>query len=188
MLLCYAGSVLGSIWGQEQYVQGQAPGRCQLSQQGFPFDIYLKKFTIDHYKDGTPKQYTSVIEVLSANQKRMEKVVSVNHPLNYQGVKIYQASYGYQLQGAVRDDKNSFDFNIEEGKRILLGGPAQLELEVQWPRYVVYSKGLPFSMGMAELGEPIKLLQTEVVFTNRTTYSGLHVKKDPRFAFYLGRI
>ncbi|GAB6181945.1 cytochrome c biogenesis protein ResB [Desulfotomaculum defluvii] len=179
MIFIIAGSVVGAIWGHEQYVEVTAPGRAELSQQGFPFDIQVKKFSIEQYEDGTPKQYTSLIEVLLANEKKLEKAVSVNHPLNYQGVKIYQTSYGYQLQGAVRDEKHTFNFNIEEGERILLGGPAQLELEVRWPRYVVYSNGMPFSMGIAELEVPIDLMDNQVVFTNRTPYTGLQIKKDP---------
>ena len=179
MVFVIAGSVVGAVWGQDLYVEVPAPGQSELSKQGFPFDIKVKKFTIDQHEDGTPKQYTSLIEVSSANEKKLEKAVSVNNPLNYQGVKIYQTSYGYQLQGAVRDEKHTFNFNIEEGERILLGGPAQLELEVRWPRYVVYSNGMPFSMGIAELREPINLMENQVVFSNRTAYTGLHVKKDP---------
>jgi len=68
---------------------------------------------------------------------------------------------------------------VEEGERIFLGGPARLELEVHWPRYFVFSQGVPFTMGIAELGEPVRLLNKEVVFTNRIPYTGLQVKKDP---------
>ncbi|MEG6522211.1 cytochrome c biogenesis protein ResB [Desulfotomaculum sp. 1211_IL3151] len=179
MVFVIAGGVAGAVWGQELYVKVPVPGRSELSKQGFPFDINVKKFTIDQHEDGTPKQYTSLIEVSLANEKKLEKAVSVNNPLHYQGVKIYQTSYGYQLQGAIRDEKHTFNFNIEEGERILLGGPARLELEVRWPRYVVYSNGMPFSMGIAELQEPIHLMESQVVFTNRIAYTGLRVKKDP---------
>lgn len=179
IILVIIGSAVGGIWGQEKYVQVEVPGEVKLSQEGFPFDFRVKKFHMETYQDGTPKQYNSLLEVISANESKLEKAVSVNHPLNYQGVKIYQTSYGYNLHGAVREEKRSFDFKLQEGERIYLGGPGQFELEVQWPRYFVYSKGVPFTMGMAEIGEPIKLLNIEVVITDRIPYTGLQVKKDP---------
>lgn len=183
MVLVIVGSVVGGIWGQEKYVQVEVPGEAKLSQEGFPFDLRVKKFHMDTYQDGSPKQYNSLLQVISANESKLEKAVSVNHPLDYQGVKVYQTSYGYFLQGAVREERRSFDFKLQEGERIFLGGPGQFELEVQWPRYYVYSNGVPFTMGIAELGEPIKLLNIEVVLTDRSPYTGLQVKKDPGLPF-----
>lgn len=179
MVLVIAGSVVGGAWGHSQFYQVEVPGQAKLTGDGFPFDLNVKKFTVDTYEDGTARQYTSLVEVISANQGKLEKAVSVNQPLNHQGVKVYQTSFGYYLQGAVRQEDRSFDFKVEEGESIFLGGPAQLELVAEWPRYFIFSRGLPFSMGIAELGEPIKLLDMEVVFTDRTTYTGLDVKKDP---------
>ncbi|AQS60492.1 cytochrome C biogenesis protein ResB [Desulforamulus ferrireducens] len=179
MVFVIAGSVIGGIWGQENYYEVEVPGKALLTQDGYPFDLNIKKFHIDTYEDGSAKQYTSTVEVLSANEKLLEKAVSVNRPLHYQGVKVYQTAYGYHLQGAVRDVNRSFDFAVEEGDRIFLGGSAHLELAVQWPRYFIFSNGVPFTMGIAELGEPIQILDKEIVFTNRTTYTGLQVKKDP---------
>lgn len=179
MVLVIAGSVVGGAWSHSQFYQVEVPGQAKLTRDGFPFDLNVKKFTVDTYEDGTARQYTSLVEVISANQGKLEKAVSVNKPLHYEGTKVYQTSFGYYLQGAVRQENRSFDFKVEEGEKIFLGGPAQLELGVEWPRYFIFSRGLPFTMGIAELGEPIKLLDMEVVFTDRTTYTGLDVKKDP---------
>ena len=179
MVLVIAGSVVGGAFGQEKYYEVAVPGKALLSRDGYPFDLNIKKFHVDTYEDGTAKQYTSSVEVLSANQTALEKTVSVNNPLHYQGIKVYQTAFGYHLQGAVRDENRSVDFEVEEGDSIFLGGPAKLELAVQWPRYYVFSNGVPFTMGIAELGEPINILSKEIVFTNRSTYTGLQVKKDP---------
>lgn len=183
MILVIIGSMVGTVWGKETFVQVEVPGKARLTQEGFPFDLEIKKFHMDTYEDGTPKQYTSRIGLISANQIKLEKDVSVNHPLSHQGVKIYQTSYGYTVMGAVREEQRSFDFKIEEGEKVYLGGPGQFELAVEWPRYYVYSQGIPFTMGIAELGEPIKLLNIEVVLTNRLPFTGLQVKKDPGLPF-----
>ncbi len=179
MVFVIAGSVVGGVFGQEKYYEVAVPGKALLTHDGYPFDLNIKKFQVDTHEDGTAKQYTSHVEVLSANQKALEKTVSVNNPLQYQGVKVYQTAFGYHLQGAVKDENQSVDFDVEEGDHISLGGPAKLELAVQWPRYYVFSNGVPFTMGIAELGEPIHILSQEIVFTKRTTYTGLQVKKDP---------
>lgn len=179
MVFVIAGSVAGGVFGQEKYYEVEVPGKALLSRDGYPFDLNIKKFHVDTYEDGSAKQYTSSVEVLSANDKILEKAVSVNKPLHYQGVKVYQTAFGYHLQGAMRDENRNVNFSVEEGDSIFLGGSAHLELAVQWPRYFIFSNGVPFTMGIAELGEPINILDKEIVFTNRTTYTGLQVKKDP---------
>lgn len=179
LVLIIVGSVVGGLWGHRGYYEVEVPGTLKLTQDGFPFDLQVKKFNVETYQDGSPKQYTSWLEVLTNNRPVIQRAISVNHPLNYQGVKVYQTSYGYILQGAVRDGQHSFDFKVQEGQRIFIGGPTKLELEVQWPRYLVYSEGVPYTMGIAQLNEPVKLLNAEIVFTNRIPYTGLQVKTDP---------
>lgn len=179
LVLIIAGSVIGGIWSHSRYYEVKVPGLAHITRDGFPFDLEVKRFSVQRYEDGSPRQYTSLLGVVTANQPVLEKAVSVNNPLHYQGVKVYQTAFGYSLQGAVRDGVHSFDFEVEEGQRISLGGPARLELEIHWPRYIVYSKGIPFTMGIVELKKPVKLLDKEVVITARTPYTGLEVKSDP---------
>ncbi len=63
--------------------------------QELPFALHLKKFHIDHYSTGQPKSFAS--DVVVTDKKSGEKVVAtieVNKPLIYDGVAIYQASFG----------------------------------------------------------------------------------------------
>ncbi|MCE5181712.1 MAG: cytochrome c biogenesis protein ResB [Betaproteobacteria bacterium] len=63
--------------------------------QDLPFQIQLKKFRIEHYATGQPKSFESDIVITDPDAKKaFEGTVSVNHPIIYKGVAIYQASFG----------------------------------------------------------------------------------------------
>lgn len=63
--------------------------------QELPFDIMLKKFRVEHYPTGQPKSFESDITLIDkATNETVTKTISVNHPLIYKGVAIYQASFG----------------------------------------------------------------------------------------------
>ena len=62
--------------------------------QELPFSVSLKKFHIDHYENGMPKRFASDIVVTDdASGESFEHTIEVNHPLEYRGVLMYQASF-----------------------------------------------------------------------------------------------
>lgn len=65
-----------------------------LLLQELPFSIELKKFIVEHYSTGMPKLFASdiVIHDLATGQAKPARV-EVNHPVNYQGIEIYQSSF-----------------------------------------------------------------------------------------------
>ncbi len=64
--------------------------------QDLPFKIGLTKFHIEHYSTGQPKAFASDITIIDkkTNRPLLAHTVTVNHPLIYDGVAIYQASFG----------------------------------------------------------------------------------------------
>jgi cytochrome c biogenesis protein len=62
--------------------------------QPLPFDIELKKFSVDYYATGMPKRFASDIVIHDA-RKQVNKAftVEVNHPVVYDGVTIFQSSF-----------------------------------------------------------------------------------------------
>lgn len=70
--------------------------------QELPFTIALKDFRIEHYPTGQPKSFESDIEIYDADLKTpLKHTISVNHPLIYKGIAIYQSSFedgGSKLQ------------------------------------------------------------------------------------------
>lgn len=62
--------------------------------QELPFTVALKQFRIEHYSTGQPKNFESDLELFDASGKKIkEATIAVNHPLIYDGVAIYQASF-----------------------------------------------------------------------------------------------
>lgn len=68
--------------------------------QDLPFDIELKKFSVDYYPTGMPKSFASDIVIHDGATTR-EATVKVNEPVIHRGVAIYQSSFedgGSKLQ------------------------------------------------------------------------------------------
>jgi cytochrome c biogenesis protein len=62
--------------------------------QPLPFDIELRKFTVDYYATGMPKRFASDIVIHDPRQPEPKAfTVEVNHPVVYDGVTIFQSSF-----------------------------------------------------------------------------------------------
>lgn len=70
--------------------------------QELPFSIALKDFRIQHYATGQPKSFESDLLIIDPELKEpLAHTISVNHPLIYKGVAIYQSDFqdgGSKLQ------------------------------------------------------------------------------------------
>jgi cytochrome c biogenesis protein len=63
--------------------------------QDLPFDIQLRKFRVEHYPTGQPKSFESDVTLIDkATREKVSTTISVNHPLIYKGIAVYQASFG----------------------------------------------------------------------------------------------
>jgi cytochrome c biogenesis protein len=62
--------------------------------QELPIVIALKKFHITHYDTGQPSSFASDLVIRDKRTgKTSERTIRVNHPLNIDGISIYQASF-----------------------------------------------------------------------------------------------
>lgn len=62
--------------------------------QELPFRVALKDFRIEHYATGQPKSFESDIVITDPDLKTpLTKTISVNHPLTYKGIAIYQSDF-----------------------------------------------------------------------------------------------
>jgi cytochrome c biogenesis protein len=107
LMVIIVGGFIGAIWGFEgnvniaegetvnYYFSGPAGGGPKLERRVFPFALRCDDFQIEYYS-GTdqPKSYRSDLKVISDGEVVMQKTISVNDPLRYQGISFYQASYG----------------------------------------------------------------------------------------------
>ncbi len=97
-------SILGSgnisFRGNVNITEGQSADVVFLNAdkgmlvQDLPFSVELKKFHIDFYNTGMPKDFASDLVVTDkASGRKTEKTIRVNHPLTVDGITIYQASF-----------------------------------------------------------------------------------------------
>jgi cytochrome c biogenesis protein len=71
------------------------PVRDGYLVQHLPFDVEVKDFRVEHYSTGMPKSFESDLIIHDKDlAKPLETTISVNHPLVYKGVSIYQANFG----------------------------------------------------------------------------------------------
>ena len=62
--------------------------------QELPFSIALTDFRIEHYPTGQPKSFESDLVIQDPDLKApLKKTISVNHPLIYKGIAIYQSDF-----------------------------------------------------------------------------------------------
>ncbi|ASK26831.1 cytochrome C biogenesis protein [Neisseria chenwenguii] len=97
-------SVLGtgnlSFRGNVNITEGQSADVVFLNAdkgmlvQDLPFEVKLKKFHIDFYNTGMPRDFASDLEVTDKETgKKTVQTIRVNHPLTLHGITIYQASF-----------------------------------------------------------------------------------------------
>lgn len=72
--------------------------------QELPFTVALKDFRIEHYATGQPKSFESDLVITDAElAEPLEATISVNKPLTYKGITIYQSDF--QDGGSILDFK-----------------------------------------------------------------------------------
>ncbi|MFN3862355.1 MAG: cytochrome c biogenesis protein ResB [Roseateles sp.] len=87
-----------SFRGNLSVAEGQRQGIAVLRLpsgvvlQDLPFDVELKKFSVDYYPTGMPKSFASDIVIHDGATTR-EAVVKVNEPVIHKGLAIYQSSF-----------------------------------------------------------------------------------------------
>lgn len=73
--------------------------------QELPFRVALKDFRIEHYATGQPKSFESDLVITDPDlEEPLEATISVNKPLTYKGIAIYQSDF--------QDGGSKLDFNL----------------------------------------------------------------------------
>ncbi|MEN9202483.1 MAG: cytochrome c biogenesis protein [Thermostichus sp. DG_1_6_bins_120] len=103
MLLILLGAIWGSLSGftaQEWIPSGStAPiqhltGAGELARAHLPtWQIRVNKFWIDYSPEGRIQQFYSDLSILKQEEEVKRQTISVNHPLSYRGVTLYQADW-----------------------------------------------------------------------------------------------
>ncbi len=155
------------------------------------FAIKLDDFKVSFYPSGEPKDYVSNVEVLENGKSVLQKSIRVNDPLNYNGVNIYQSSYGSNPvfvfdvggervelgQGGVYKKDRLHLLAVQYEKSVHNFGPgvqiAYVEQNGQ-PQTTWFLKDVPRLREKSILGTTVRLDDIKEEF-----YTGLEVSRDP---------
>jgi cytochrome c biogenesis protein len=101
VLIILIGSIVGSLFGFEAYVnipEGQSVNQVRLRKsevvRSLPFTVRCDRFSVEFYDNGAPKEYRSDLTFLKGERALLQGALLVNHPVTFEGITFYQASYG----------------------------------------------------------------------------------------------
>jgi cytochrome c biogenesis protein ResB len=105
------------------------------------FTVRLDSFTVAFYDKypGRPKSYTSSVTVTPLHGAPFKKDIRVNHPLMFQGLTVFQSSYG-------RPENNPAVSSVSDTVRIevrLKGSPEKMPPLVTWDMTLGVEKSVP---------------------------------------------
>jgi cytochrome c biogenesis protein len=141
ILLLIAGGLVGGLWGvkgQVQIAEGETSDTLHLAggkgSRPLGFQIRCDRFVVEHYDSGAPKVFRSDLAFLADGKVEKEGALLVNHPLDFGGLRFYQASYG-RLSGGVlslswsRGAEMTGGREVRPGDRFSLpGGAGEVEV------------------------------------------------------------
>ncbi len=202
LLVILVGAVLSAALARHASVSIGVGDSRDLAADGFPgLVLTVKDFKIDYYADFTPRQYTSSVALQTAAGREIEHAILVNHPLKLGDLKIYQASYGWMVQGRAVVNGKEQPFDLPSGSSLTIepaGGRQLLFLFI--PDYDAASGGLHSRSPLPRNPRLVAVLFQDqqvqartilaagetgaaggylVTFTAYRYYTGLEIKKDP---------
>lgn len=209
LLLIMAGGTLsatGSFRGSVTVPQGLnfvvgdvlAPfGFLSSPTDAFNTEIHVNKFSMDYYESGEVSQFHTDLSLRNMDGKEvMRKTISVNDPLRYGGITIYQTDWSISALQILKDNEGPYNLAMAplqiNGDKKLFGtflpvgdinspdvkGISMLARDLQ--SIVLYDKEGKFA-GVRRPNSklPINIDGSEIVIVDAIGSSGLELKTDP---------
>lgn len=205
IVLVLIGGAVNTYIGQSARIsilEGDTVELSGLIKAPTPLELQLDQFIIEFNPDGTPAQYYSSLNLWQDGQQLGSYRISVNHPLNYQGMKAYQESFGHliQIEGDF-EGSGKISRLFEEGDLLSIPGS---DLQVKIYKYIpnfdldlgmesetlrpdnprlifsVYEKGQLLGVGTAAPDERIEISKGNyLTFAGVKPFTVLKLKSDP---------
>ncbi len=195
LILLMIGSALGSLGGQrvEKFL---APGRSfnLVDKEGTnQLEVKLNTFKIERDPAGRTEQFKSEIQLIDPKKDNSDiQAISVNHPLRYKGITIYQADWS--LAGITLQLSNSPKIQFPLQRFPELGeqiwgivlptnqngtNPVLLSLSNETGPIQVFDENGNFMERLMPGGEPKEIKGVDLKVVDVIPASGLLLKKDP---------
>ncbi|KAK7404455.1 hypothetical protein VNO78_05360 [Psophocarpus tetragonolobus] len=209
MILIMAGATLsaaGSFRGSVTVPQGLnfvvgdvlAPsGFLSSPTEAFNTEIHVNKFYMDYYESGEVSQFHTDLSLRNMDgEEVMRKTISVNDPLRYGGITIYQTDWSISALQILKDNEGPYNLAMAplqiNGDKKLFGtflpvgdinspdvkGISMLARDLQ--SIVLYDKeGKLAGVRRPNSKLPINIDGSEIVIVDAIGSSGLDLKTDP---------
>jgi cytochrome c biogenesis protein len=209
LLVLFVGGLIGNMMATEQVVSMLPGNEVSFAEEGFV--IRLDDFYMTFEEGGAVKQYVSEVTLLNDDGSEREETLWVNRPLAHNGVKFYQASFGWtgNLQIVDRETEEVVVDGLLRSGRTYFHQPSHLTVYLYGyypemaighdqqplslsnrernPYYAVilYEFGNPIGSYIIEPGDPIIHENLSITFTHSVAYTGLLVRTDPSYPIVL---
>uniref|UniRef100_A0A7C8YM40 ResB-like domain-containing protein n=2 Tax=Opuntia streptacantha TaxID=393608 RepID=A0A7C8YM40_OPUST len=209
MLLIMAGATLsatGSFRGSVTVPQGlnfvvgdvlNPSGFLSNPTEAFNMEIHVNRFYMDYYDSGEVSQFHSDLSLFDLNGKEvMRKTISVNDPLRYGGITIYQTDWSFSALQILKDGEGPFNLAMAplklNGDKKLFGtflpigntdspsvkGISMLARDFQ--SIILYDQEGKFvGVRRPNSNLPIEIDGTKIVILDAIGSTGLDLKTDP---------
>ncbi|KAL4363158.1 hypothetical protein GQ457_04G003150 [Hibiscus cannabinus] len=200
--LSATGSFRGSVTVPQglNFVMGDVlgpTGFLSTPTDAFNTEVHVNRFYMDYYDSGEVSQFHTDLSLFDMNGKElMRKTLSVNDPLRYGGITIYQTDWSFSALQILKDDEGPFNLAMApltvNGDKKLFGtflpvadtdspdvkGISMLARDLQ--SIVLYDKQGKF-VGVRRPNSklPIEIDGTKIVIVDAIGSSGLDLKTDP---------
>jgi cytochrome c biogenesis protein len=101
VVLLLIGGLIGSIFGFDGFVnipEGESARTIHLRNSPkklrLDFEVRCDDFNVTFYDSGAPKEFRSSLTILKQGKPVYQKDIIVNDPLQYEGIRFFQSSYG----------------------------------------------------------------------------------------------
>ena len=129
LLIIFAGAIIDSQFGFHAYmslIEGENSNRAEVRGNTtvvqLPFEIRCDGAGVEHYADGTPKKWWSDLVILKKGKEVSRKRITVNDPMDYGGIRIFQSSFG--------SSGNPLEFGLTlRDRQVATATPIQLRLK-----------------------------------------------------------
>jgi len=91
-----------------------------LATQHADFQVTVDKFSASYWPSGAPRDFTSRVRIFDGGRLVESKSIQVNHYLDYRGVKIYQAGFGWAPTLKIETPDGRV---VEDSPTIFVGDP-----------------------------------------------------------------
>lgn len=117
-------AVIGNLfgWREDNFMVPEGSARQVGHDTGI--SIVSEDFTDEYYPSGAPRDYRSDLRILENGKEVARKVIRVNDPLEYKGVRVHQAFFGPAAVMRVTDAQGqvAYDDGVALGSQFTGGG------------------------------------------------------------------